>query len=107
MNNASPRPFPSFPSRAVPGGGLAPINVIDVDIGDDDSPRDGAVVAAPDKQALHGRSLPAGSFTSPFSHAENIAGDDVAGFFIGLVIALGAGLLTWAAFVAAFIFFSK
>ena len=105
MNNASPRRFSSsFPA----GGGLAPMNVLDAVIEDDDwSQRGGAAVSAtPGESALHGPSRSPGSFTSPFS-AENPAGDDVAGFFIGLVIALGAGLAVWACFIAALIFFSK
>jgi hypothetical protein len=79
MNNASPRRFPSsFP--AVRGGGLAPMNVLNVEVEDTEPPR---------------------------SPIENPADNDVAGFFIGLVIAVAAGLAVWAGIVSALIFFAQ
>lgn len=79
MSNASPRRFPSsFP--AVRGGGLAPMNVLNVEIEDTEPPR---------------------------SPIENPAGGDVAGFFIGLVHAVAAGLAVWAGIVSALIFFAQ
>jgi hypothetical protein len=67
MNNASPRRlFPSsFPVR---GGGLAPMNVLNVEVEDSEPPR---------------------------SPIENPAGDDFAGFFIALGWCLPVGLMCW------------
>ncbi len=105
MNNASPRRFPLPTSFPVHGGGLAPINVLDVSFEDDDSSRGGAAVAASGGQALEGRSLSAGSFTSPFSHAENPARDDCAGFFIALGVWVPVGIVTWALLITAYLAF--
>jgi hypothetical protein len=79
MNNASPRRlFPSsFPVR---GGGLAPMNVLDVEVEDTEPPR---------------------------SPIENPAGEDFAGFFICIGLAVPAGLLVWAGIVSALIFFAQ
>lgn len=75
MNNASPRRFPSsFP--AVRGGGLAPMNVLNVEVEDTEPPR---------------------------SPIENPAGDDFAGFFIALGLAIPAGLFVYACVITVWI----
>jgi hypothetical protein len=77
MNTASPRRFPSsFPAVR----GLAPLNVLSVEVEDTEPPR---------------------------SPIENPAGDDFAGFFICLGLAVPAGLLVWAGIVSALIFFAQ
>jgi hypothetical protein len=74
MNNASPRRFPSsFP--AVRGGGLAPMNVLNVEVEDTEPPR------SP-------RENPAGDFT---------------GFFIALGLAIPAGLFVYACVITVWI----
>ena len=84
MNNASPRPTlpSSFP--AAQGGGLAPFNVLNVEPDD-----------------FEATSLPVGD-------AHIAAGSqEFGGFFIGIGLAVPAGLLAWAAVIAAVIFLKQ
>jgi len=101
MNNASPRRFPSsFPA----GGGLASLNLLDVEAAsfESDSPSADRLNAP---QNI-GSQRPAGeqnraTRTSPFSH-ENPAGD-FTGFVIALGLAIPAGLFVYACVITAWI----
>lgn len=80
MSNASPSGFPFRSSFSRAPGGLAPYEVLDVSLEDD---TDDLPVSAEKRFA-------------PES-------DDFGGFFIGLSVAIPAGLAFWAAVVAVLI----
>jgi hypothetical protein len=80
MNNASPRPTFPFSFPAMQGGGLAPLSVLNVEPDD-----------------FEATFLPVGD-AHPAADSQEFGG-----FFIGIGLAVPAGLLIWALVVSAII----